>query len=59
MRQLSDTVALLGNYDHIGPEVPNLFKEIQRLRALCSDAEEKLERYLRQENGHARASGAA
>jgi hypothetical protein len=58
-REFSDTVALLGHHDHIGPEVLKLFKEIKRQRALCGDAEEKLERYLRQENDHARESGAA
>jgi hypothetical protein len=49
-REFSDTVALLGHYDHPGPETLKLFKEIQRHRALCSDTEERFERYLRQEN---------
>jgi hypothetical protein len=45
-REFSDRVALLGQYDHIGREVLKLFKEIKRQHALCSDAEEILERYL-------------
>jgi hypothetical protein len=58
-REFSDKVALLGQYDHIGWEVLKLFKEIKRQRALCSDAEEKLERYLQQENSDPKSSGAA
>jgi hypothetical protein len=57
-REFSDKVALLGQYDHIGREVLKLFKEIKRQRALCSEAEEKLERYLKQEN-NPKASDAA
>jgi hypothetical protein len=58
-REFSDKVALLGQYDHIGREVLKLFKEIKRQRELCSDAEEKLERYLQQENSDPEASDAA
>jgi hypothetical protein len=58
-REFSDKVALLGKYDHIGREVLKLFKEIKRQRVLCSDAEEKLERYLQQANSDPKSSDAA
>jgi hypothetical protein len=47
-RKFSETVARLGEHNEITPEVLKLFQEIKRQRALCSDAEEKFERYLRQ-----------
>ena len=45
-REFSDTVALLGKHDEVTPELLNLLTEIRRRRALCADAEEKIERYL-------------
>jgi hypothetical protein len=48
-REFSDAVALLGRHNSAGPEVLKLFKKIQRRHELCSDAEEKLERYIQQE----------
>jgi hypothetical protein len=42
-------VALLGRYNSCGPRVLKLFKKIKRQHELCSDAEEKLERYIRQD----------
>ena len=48
-REFSDSVALLGRHNSVGPEVLKLFRKIKRQRGLCGDAEEKLERYLRQE----------
>jgi hypothetical protein len=48
-RQFSDSVALLGRHNSVGPEVMKLFKKIQRQRELCGDAEQKLERYIQQE----------
>jgi len=45
-REFSDSVALLGRHNTVGPEVLKLFKKIKRHRELCGDAEEKLERYL-------------
>ena len=48
-REFSDSVALLGRHNSLGPEVLKLFKEIKRQRELGGDAEEKLERYLQQE----------
>ena len=41
-------MALLGDHNAVGPEVLKLFKKIRRQRKLCSDAEEKLERYIQQ-----------
>jgi len=58
-REFSDTVALLGGYNHVGPEVLRLFKEIKRQRTLCGDAEERFERYLEQEGENHKAAGAA
>jgi len=49
-REFSDTVALLGRHNHVGPEVLQLFRQIKRQRALCGDVESKLERYLQQES---------
>ena len=47
-REFADAVALLGRHHSVGPDVLRLFKKIQRQRELCSDAEEKLERYIEQ-----------
>jgi hypothetical protein len=47
-REFADAVALLGRHNSVGPQVLKLFKEIKRQRELCSDAEEKLERYIEQ-----------
>ena len=58
-REFSDTVALLGRYNHVGPEVLKLFKKIKRQRALCGDVEEKFERYIQEENENPKARGAA
>jgi hypothetical protein len=52
-------VALLGRYNHVGPEVLKLFKKIKRQRALCGDVEEKFERYIQEENENPKARGAA
>ena len=54
-REFSDTVALLGSYNHTEPEVQAIFRKIQQQRALCADAEWKLERYLE----HSKKAGAA
>jgi hypothetical protein len=48
-REFSDSVALLGRHDSLGPEILKLFKKIKRQRELCSDAEQKLERYIQQD----------
>jgi hypothetical protein len=48
-REFSDSVALLGRHNSVGPEVLKLFKKIKRQRGLCADTEEKLQRYLQQE----------
>lgn len=48
-RELSDSAALLGRHNSVGPEVLKLFKKIKRQRQLCGDAEEKLEGYIKQE----------
>jgi hypothetical protein len=48
-REFSDSVALLGRYNSCGLETLKLFKKIKRQRELCGDAEEKLERYIRQD----------
>ena len=45
----SDSVALLGRHNSVGPEVLKLFEKIKRQRKLCGDAEQKLERYVRHE----------
>jgi hypothetical protein len=58
-REFSDTVARLGDHRYMGPEVLKLFNEIKRQRMLCRDAEEKLERYLQQEDIRPEASDAA
>jgi hypothetical protein len=45
-REFSDTVALLGKHEEVTPELLKLLREIRRRRALCVDAEEKIERYV-------------
>jgi hypothetical protein len=52
-------VAVLGRYNHVGPEVLKLFKKIKRRRALCGDVEEKFEGYIQEENENSKARGAA
>ena len=49
-REFSDSVALLGSHNSVGPQFLKLFKKIKRQRQLCGDAEEKLERYIQQES---------
>jgi hypothetical protein len=56
-REFSDSVALLGRHNSVGPEVLKLFKKIKRQRELCGDAEEKLERYIQQEIEDSEAPG--
>lgn len=46
-REFSDTVALLGRHNSVEPEVVKLLLEIKRQLALCVDAEERLEHYMR------------
>lgn len=48
-REFSDSVALLGRHNSIGPDVLKLFKKIKRQRELCRAAEKKLERYIQQD----------
>ena len=48
-REFSDSVALLGRHNSVGPKVLKIFKKIKLRRSLCGDAEEKLQRYLQQE----------
>jgi hypothetical protein len=48
-REFSDSVALLGRHNSVGPEVLKLFKKIKRQSEMCGDAEEKLGRYVKQE----------
>ena len=55
-REFADTVALLGSHHTVGPEVLKLFKEIQRKRLLCIDAEMKLGRYLQSEDDESKAA---
>jgi hypothetical protein len=55
-REFSDTVALLGHHDHIGPGVLKLFQEIKHQHALCTDAEGKLEQYLQDGNKQTKMS---
>lgn len=45
-REYSDSVAGLGRYHDIGPEVLKRFKEIKRKRGLCRDIEEKFDLYI-------------
>ena len=39
-REFSDSVALLGGHNSVGPEVLKLFRKIKRQRELCRDAEQ-------------------
>ena len=57
-RDFSDSVALLGHHNSVGPEILKLFKKIKRQRELCHDAEEKLERYIKQEAEDSEAGAA-
>jgi len=45
-REYSDAVALLGQHQQIGPEFLGLIQEIARLRHLCSEAADELDRYV-------------
>jgi hypothetical protein len=47
-REFSETVALLGRYRDVGPEVLSLIEDIKRRRGLCFQAAEKFEEYLKQ-----------
>ena len=58
-REFADAVALLGRHNSVGPEVLKLCKKIKRQRELCGDAEEQLERFIRQEIEGSEAAGAA
>jgi len=58
-REFADAVALLGRHSSVGPEVLKLCKKIKRQRELCGDAEEQLERFIRQEIEGSEAAGAA
>ena len=58
-REFSDSVALLGRHNSVGPEVLQLFKKIKHQRELCGDAEEKLERYIQTDIEDAEAEGVA
>ena len=46
VREYSDAVALLGRYPPGCPEFLKVYKEIQRRRALCREAEEKFDQQL-------------
>ena len=48
-REFSDSVALLGRHNSVGPQFVKLLKKIKRQRELCGDAEERLQRYIQQE----------
>ena len=48
-RDFSDSVALLGRHNSVGPGILKLFKKIKRQRELCGDAEAKLQRYITEE----------
>ena len=47
-REFSDSVALLGRHNSVGPQFLKLLKKIKRQRELCGDAEKELERYIQQ-----------
>lgn len=49
-REFSDAVARLGKHNQVGPEISGLITEIRRKSGLCSEAAEKLDRYIEQEN---------
>jgi hypothetical protein len=51
-REFSDTVARLGQYPEIGPEVLGLIQEIMRRRHRCDAAADKLHQYLERETNH-------
>jgi hypothetical protein len=56
-REFSDSVALLGRHNSVGPEVLKLFKKIKRQREMCGDAEEKLGRHIKREIEDSRSPG--
>jgi hypothetical protein len=45
-RELSESVARLGQYHDISPELLELMKDIREQRSLCDEIAEKLERYI-------------
>lgn len=53
-RELSESVARLGQYHDIGPELLELMKEIRQQRSLCDEIAEKVDRYIDQ---HTRLRG--
>jgi hypothetical protein len=53
-RELSESVARLGQYHDIGPELLALIKEIRQQRSLCDEIAEKVDRYIDQ---HTRLGG--
>ena len=48
-REFSDSVALLGRHNSVGPQFVKLLKKIKRQRELCDHAEGRLQRYVQQE----------
>ena len=58
-REFSDTVARLAPHKDISPEVLGLLREIKRRHELCCDAEQRLERYVQQDDDESDAQGAA
>jgi hypothetical protein len=57
-REFSDTVARLGQHNQIGPEISGLMIEIRRKHGLCSEAAEKLDRYIEQQSRFAKCEAA-
>jgi hypothetical protein len=53
-RELSESVARLGQYHDLGPELLELMKEIRQHRSLCDEIAEKVDRYIEQ---HTRLRG--
>jgi hypothetical protein len=47
-REFSEAVALLGRHHDVGPEVLSLIEDINRRLALCFEAAEKFEEYVKQ-----------
>jgi hypothetical protein len=45
-REYSDTVARLGEHDHVGPAFLQLVKEIRQRQALCISSGEALDRFI-------------
>jgi hypothetical protein len=48
-RELSESVARLGRYHDIGPELLELKKDIRQQRSLCDEIAEKLDGYIEQQ----------